>query len=64
MLPSEVDGNLVKFVNTINETLSTARKRMTLNLCPICGGTLFDGALFCGNCGYRLVAKGEKNDNL
>lgn len=50
----KLDVELGEWIDKINEALAAARKRKTDNLCPICGQPLFEGAAFCGSCGYKL----------
>ena len=54
LLPSEGDPTLFTWIDTINGMLRFARNRISKNLCPVCGQPLFEGATFCGGCGYKL----------
>ena len=56
--PNETDMKLdmefADWIDAVNGALSNARKRKADNLCPVCGQPLFEGAAFCGGCGYKL----------
>lgn len=54
LLTSNGDSGLMSTLSAVNEELSRARKLKANNCCPNCGHSLFDGALFCGNCGLKL----------
>ena len=64
LLPSEGDPDLVYWINVVNGMLVFARNRMSKNLCPVCGKPLLEGAIFCGNCGYRLTLGGGQENDL
>ena len=54
LFSSESNPNLSNWINVVNGMLRFARNRISKNLCPVCGQPLFEGAAFCGGCGYKL----------
>ena len=58
-IPYEGISKLRNYINMLNEALTITRENMKQRLCPACAAQLFEGARFCGACGYRLAIRSE-----
>lgn len=38
------------------DQITTLKNKIEIKVCPNCGRNVQAGALFCGNCGYKLKA--------